>query len=67
MRCVYKRMSLGHFGISSLHKVEEIMVPGFDNELYRRWMNLLGHFEHTHTHTHTHIHAYRQEHTFTVI
>jgi len=51
MRCVYKRMSLGHFGISSLHKVEEIMVPGFDNELYRRWMNLLGHFEHTHTHT----------------
>ncbi len=62
LRCVYKRMSLGHCGLLSLRKVEEIMVPGFDTELCRRRMNLLGHFEHAYKHaytwTETHIHSH---------
>lgn len=53
LRCVYKRVSLGHCGLLSLHKVEEIMVPGFDTELCGRRMNLLGHFEHAYKHAYT--------------
>ncbi len=62
LRCVYKRISLGHCGLLSLRKVDEIMVPSIDTELCGRRMNLLGPFEHAYklayTWTYKHIQSY---------